>query len=107
MKKTFVAIAAAAAIAAGAFATTPAEARCHGCGVGAGIVGGLAVGAIIGSSIANSQPGYYAPQPGYVVYDGYSRSYPVSCGGGYWARRPLYDRWGNQIGWSKPRFVCP
>ncbi|MFA6265778.1 MAG: hypothetical protein WC670_08710 [Pseudolabrys sp.] len=106
MKKTILAVAAAATVAAFA-ASTPAEARCHGCGVAAGVVGGLAVGAIIGSSIANSQPSYYAPQPGYVIYDGYSRRYPVSCDGGYWSRRPIHDRWGNMVGWSKPRFVCP
>lgn len=43
-----------------------ADARCRGCAVGAGVVGGLALGAIIGSSIANSQPRYYEPAP---VYD--------------------------------------
>ncbi|MBS0247592.1 MAG: hypothetical protein JSR61_13315 [Proteobacteria bacterium] len=108
MKKVILAIAAAATIAAGSMTVTgPAEARCRGCGVAAGVVGGLAVGAIIGSSIANSQPRYYAPEPGYVVYDGYARRYPVSCPGGYWARRPLHDRWGNFVGWSRPRFVCP
>jgi hypothetical protein len=42
-----------------------AEARCHGCAVGAGVVGGLALGAIIGSSIANSQPRYVEPAPVY------------------------------------------
>ncbi len=43
-----------------------AEARCRGCAVGAGVVGGLALGAIIGSSIANSQPRYVEPAPAYV-----------------------------------------
>ena len=59
---------------------TAANARCQGCEVGAGVVGGLAVGAILGSAIANGQPryvepapvyggpppAYYAPQPEYV-----------------------------------------
>lgn len=108
MKKVILAIAAAATVAAGTLAgPTSAEARCRGCAVGAGVVGGLAVGAIIGSSIANSQPRYYAPAPGYVAYDGYYERYPVSCPGGYWARRPVYDRWGNVRGWSRPRFICP
>jgi hypothetical protein len=108
MKKTILAIAGAATIAAGSLSVpTTAEARCHGCGVGAGIIGGLAAGAIIGGAIANSQPRYYAPEPGYEVYDGYRRAYPVDCRGGYWARRPLHDRWGNFVGWSRPRFVCP
>ncbi|MEA3022087.1 MAG: hypothetical protein QOK01_939, partial [Alphaproteobacteria bacterium] len=24
-----------------------------------------------------------------------------------WARRPLVDRWGNVVGYSRPRFFCP
>jgi hypothetical protein len=108
MKNIILAVAAAATIAAGSMAvSSPAEARCHGCGVAAGVVGGIAAGAIIGGAIANSQPRYYGPEPGYVVYEGYGRAYPTSCPGGYWARRPLHDRWGNFVGWSKPRFVCP
>jgi hypothetical protein len=108
MKKAILAIAAAATLAAGTLTTAaPAQAYCRGCGVGAGIIGGLAAGAIIGGAIANSQPRYYAPEPGYVVYDGYGERYPVACPGGYWARRPLHDHWGNFVGWSRPRFVCP
>ena len=45
--------------------------------------------------------------PGYVVYEGYGAPYPAGCPGGYWARRPLRDAYGNFIGWSKPRFICP
>jgi len=101
MQKTVLAIAAATLT-----APPPAEARCHGCGVGVGILGGLAAGAIIGGAIANSEP-RYAPAPGYVVYDGYGAPYPVACPGGFWARRPVHDRWGNVVGWSRPRFVCP
>jgi len=108
MKKAILAIAAAAVLAVGTLsAPTTAEARCHGCGVGAGIIGGLAAGAIIGGAIANSGPRYYGPEPGYVVYDGYSARYPSDCYGGYWARRPLRDGYGNVVGWSRPRFVCP
>ena len=29
------------------------------------------------------------------------------CPGGYWARRPLRDPYGNVVGWSRPRFFCP
>jgi hypothetical protein len=108
MKKTVFALAAAATIAVGTLsAPTPAAARCDGCLIGAGVIGGLAAGAIIGSAVANSQPRYYAPAPGYVVYSGYSRPYPVACPGGHWARRPLYDRWGNFVRWSRARFICP
>jgi hypothetical protein len=75
--------------------------------VGAGIIGGLAAGAIIGGAIANSQP-RYAPAPGYVVYRDYYEPYPVACPGGYWARRPVaYDAYGSPIRWSRPRFICP
>lgn len=56
----------AAALSAAALPST-AEARCQGCEVGAGVVGGLALGAIIGSSIANSQPRYVEPAPVYVA----------------------------------------
>jgi hypothetical protein len=104
MKKTVLALATAATLAAGMAAPTVAEARCYGCGVGAGIIGGLAAGAIIGSAIAN-QPRYYGPPPGYVAYQGYGE--PVGCPGGYWTRRPLHDRWGNFVGWSRPLLVCP
>jgi hypothetical protein len=55
----------AAALAAAALPGT-AEARCNGCAVGAGVVGGLAIGAILGSAIANGQPAYADPAP---VYD--------------------------------------
>jgi hypothetical protein len=45
-----------------------AQAYCRGCAVGAGVIGGVAAGAIIGGAIANSQaqaaPGVvYAPPP--------------------------------------------
>ena len=105
MKKAILAIAAAATIAAGTMtAPTTADARCVGCVVGGAIVGG----ALLGAAIANSQPRYYAPEPGYVVYEGYGAPYPAGCPGGYWARRPIaFDAYGNPIRWSRPRFVCP
>jgi len=107
MRKAILAIAAAATLAVGTLSVpTTADARCRGCGVGAGIAGGLIAGAVIGGAIANSQP-YYAPAPGYVVYNGYGAPYPVSCPGGYWARRPVRDGYGNIVGWSRPRFICP
>ncbi len=104
MKKTILALAAAAVIAVGMLsAPKPAEARCFGCAVGLGVLGGV----IVGSAIANSYPRYASPGPGYVVYDGYGAPYPVACPGGYWARRPVRDGYGNVVGWSRPRFVCP
>jgi hypothetical protein len=64
MTKTLTALAAAAAITVAAFAApTPADAR-DGGAVAAGVIGGLAAGAIIGSAAANN--GYaYGPGPGY------------------------------------------
>ena len=63
MKNTLIAFAAAATLAAAS--PSSAQAHCRGCGVAAGVVGGLAAGAIIGSAIANSGPVYVAPAPVY------------------------------------------
>ncbi len=108
MRQVIFAIAAATVVAGTMSAPTAADADCYGCGVGAGVIGGLAAGAIIGGAIANSQPRYYAPPPGYVVYGGYSAPNPMACPGGYWARRPVaFDAYGEPVRWSRPRFVCP
>ena len=72
MKNTIIALAAAGTLAAAL--PSPAQAHCRGCGVAAGVVGGLAAGAIIGSAIANSRPpsmssrrrSMRAPPPAYV-----------------------------------------
>ena len=64
-------------------------------GVGLGLLG-LGAAVVIGSAIA-SHPGYYAYE-----YDGPP---PVQCDG-YWGRKRVYDRYGNQIGWSEPRWFC-
>jgi hypothetical protein len=105
MKKVVLALAVAALAITGTMtAPQPANARCFGCVVGGAIIGG----AIIGGAIANSQPRYYAPAPGYVVYGGYNAPYPVACQGGYWARRPIaFDGYGNPVRWSRARFICP
>jgi hypothetical protein len=62
-----------AAMAVAAVMPSPANARCNGCAVGAGVIGGLAAGAIIGSAIAGPRyaepappPVYYAAPPEYV-----------------------------------------
>ncbi|MBI1202211.1 MAG: hypothetical protein GC182_06835 [Rhodopseudomonas sp.] len=108
VKKTILAIAASATIAAGSLsAPTVAEARngANAAAIGLGVLGAVVVGGAIAN--ANREPRYYAPEPGYVEYRTYRHSYPVECRGGYWARRPLHDRWGNFVGWSRPRFICP
>ena len=112
MKKTLFALAAASVLAVGITSTSnPADAGC-GWGCGAAIGAGAVVGAaVVGRAIAGPPPGYayygYAPAPGYVAYSGYYGPQPVGCPGGYWARRPIFDQWGNQVGWSRPKFVCP
>ena len=65
MKNTIIALAAAVTLAAAL--PSSAQANCNGCGVAAGVVGGLAAGAIIGSAIANSGPRYVEPAPVYAA----------------------------------------
>ena len=64
-RNTFIAPAAAALVAAAL--PSSAQAHCNGCGVAAGVVGGLAAGAIVGSAIANSGPRYVEPAPVYAA----------------------------------------
>ena len=63
MQRMIISLAAAAMVAAAM--PSPANAECHGCGVGAGIAAGIIGGAIVGSAIANSQPRYVEPAPVY------------------------------------------
>ena len=102
MKTTVSALAAAAAIGLAAVALpTTADAGCRGCGVAAGVLGGLAAGAIIGGAIANSPPpAYYGPAPAYgppppAYYDA------PRC---YWTRgEPVWDGYR----WVRPKVqVC-
>src|SRR5262245_9669865 len=109
MRKAILALAAVATIAGASMNDAYAGGR--GGAVAAGVIGGLAAGAIIGGAIASSRPAYaapaYAPAPGYVAYDGYYAAGPVACPGGYWARRPRFDPYGNIVGYSRPRYFCP
>jgi len=99
MKKTILAVATAATIAVGTLsAPTTADAHWRGGGVGLGILGGVAAGAIIGSAIAN--------RPGFYTYDGYYADAPYACPyGGYWARRPWRDNMGY-VHYGRPRYFC-
>jgi hypothetical protein len=69
MHKSIIALVGAASLGLAALTVpAPANAGCFGCAVGAGIIGGVAAGAIIGSAIASSPPpppppGYYPPPP--------------------------------------------
>lgn len=103
MTKTLTAITAAAALAAAlTLAPVDAFARPRGGAIAAGILGGLAAGAIIGGAIASAPP---PPPPAYAP--AFAGPYPAACPGGYWARRPLYDPYGEFVGYSRPRFFCP
>jgi hypothetical protein len=109
MKKTLAAFAVAGTVATALAATpTPADAGCWGgCAVGAGIAGFVA-GAIVGNAVANAAPPAYVagPAPGYVVYPAYAAPLPgPRC---YWTRQPVYDMYGNVVGWrGRPIAVCP
>ena len=72
MRKTIMTIAAVASITAAAIATPkPAEARCLGCWVGAGIAA-----AVIGGALASRAYGYGYPAYGYG-YPAYGYGYPA------------------------------
>ena len=110
MMKTLTTLTAATTLVA-ALAVAPTDANAQrrwGPAVGLGILGGVAAGAIVGSAIANSYGPAYVVQPGYVPYGAYDAGPPVGCPGGYWARVPVYDPYGNVVGYrGRPRYFCP
>ena len=108
MKKTTLAIAAAAAVAMGTIsAPTTADAYCYGCGVGAGVAGGLIAGAIIGGAIANSQPRYYGG-PAYYGGPVYNGPPPGDAVAYCMQRFRSYDpRSGTYLGNDGFRHPCP
>jgi hypothetical protein len=105
MRKTILAIATSAVLAVATLAPTTADARCRGCGIGLGLLGGL----IVGGAIANAYayPRSYYPAEGYVAYGAYGGPAPIACPDGYWARRPIVNPYGQVVGYSRPRFFCP
>lgn len=94
MKKTLMTLAAAAAVTVGAIAApAPAEARGRGGAVAAGVIGGLAAGAIIAGA---TRPGYGY---GYGYNDGpYYGAYAAAPYGCSWRRERFWDgyRWRVQ-----------
>jgi hypothetical protein len=98
VKKTMTAVAAAAIVAGTLLASgtdASAQFRRWGPGIGLGILGGLALGAIIATR-----------PPGYVVYQGYGQ--PVNGPGCYWASQPIYNSRGRIVGYTgDPVQVCP
>jgi hypothetical protein len=81
-------------VAAMAAAAVPSPAHARG-EVAAGIIGGLAIGTILGAAAAQQRP-YYAPAPVYAEP-------PVDC---YWTRgEPVWDPYRGI--WRRPRVqVC-
>jgi hypothetical protein len=103
MHKSLIGLAAAAGIGLATMAApSAANAYCYGCAVGAGVLGGVAAGAIIGSAIANSPPppppGYYGyppppppPPPGPYYGPGYAAA-PPPC---HWEKRRVWVEEAN------------
>jgi len=97
MRKSLIGLAAATAVGLATLAGPgTANAGCYGCAVGAGIIGGVAAGAIIGSAIANSPPpppppGYYPPPPAaYYPPPPPGPGYAQLAPGCYWAKRKVW-----------------
>src|ERR1700753_2987456 len=110
MHKSLLGLAVAASIGLASLAVPgTANAGCYGCGVGVGVIGGIAAGAIIGSAIANNPPpppayyppppaAYYPPPPppppGYYPAAGYAEVAP----GCYWGKRRVWvEGYGYQV----------
>lgn len=97
MKKLVLAIATAATVAASSVAL-PQHAEARGGRIAAGIIGGLAAGAIVGSALAGPRyyygPGhYYAPAP-YAYYDEPAYVVEPSC---YWQRERIWNGWAWRL----------
>lgn len=90
MTKTLTALAAAATLAIAAVAAPP-QAEARGGRIAAGVIGGLAVGALVGAAAANGP--YYGYGPRYGYY-GPAYAYGPGC---YWHRERFWDGWGWRI----------
>src|SRR5947199_10601993 len=90
MKKTLMALGAAAALTVSTLAA-PAPAHAQR-GVAAGVAAGLIGGAIVGGAIA-SQNGYYGG-PGYY---GGGPAYVAGPGGCYWQRQRFWDGYAWRV----------
>ena len=93
MKRTFVLCAAACLAIAALVMPTSAKAE-NSSAVAAGVIGGLAIGAMIGSAAAANNSPYNQPAPAY---------YGPGSPGCYWARQRVWDGYY----WRKTRIrVC-
>lgn len=99
MKLPLIRFATAAALCAAVAFPVPSYAG--GGDVAAGIIGGLAVGAIIGSAAASQPRPYYAPAPVYMEPAPVYMAPPPRC---YWTRGEAF--WDGYR-WVRPRMqVC-
>jgi hypothetical protein len=109
-KKIFTTGLVAATLGSSVLASTPASAWCNGWGCGggwgggwggpsggavaAGVIGGMALGAMAAGAASSAYPGYYAyPAPAYR---------PRTCR----TRSPVYDEWGNFVGYQRVYVAC-
>src|ERR1700745_502841 len=97
MHKSLVGLAAAAALGFAAVAPpAPANAGCYGCAVGAGIIGGVGAGAIIGSAVPKTPrpppppPYSYPPPPAPAYYPAPGPGYAALAPGCYWGKRQVW-----------------
>lgn len=121
MHKSIIGLAAVAGIGLATIAApSTADARCFGCAVGAGILGGVVAGAIVGSAVANSPPpppayypppppppGYYGPPPSEgAAYGAPPAAYAQLAPGCHWAKRRV---WVEEVNGYRVRTiqVCP
>lgn len=89
MRKSLTALAVAATVGIAAVSTTsPAEARWRGGGVAAGVIGGIAAGALIAGAARPYGYGYYGYAPGPAYYPSYG--YGPAC---YWQRQRVWNGW--------------
>jgi hypothetical protein len=99
MRNTFTALAVAATVAVAAVsAATQAEARWRGGGgaVAAGVIGGIAAGALIAGAGRPyyGDPGYYGYAPAPAYYGGPGYYYGPPC---RWQRQRFWDGYGWRI----------
>jgi hypothetical protein len=96
MKRALAAVAAAAVVGA-TVVTAPAPAEARGGRIAAGVIGGLAAGAIISGAYGAYGPrgpfGYYGPSYGYYG----PSAVPASFGGCYWRPQQFWDGYGWRI----------
>jgi hypothetical protein len=89
-------------------APSNANAGCFGCWVGAGVLGGVAAGAIVGSAIANAPPpppGYYPPPPPPGAAYPPPATYAQLAPGCHWGQRRVWvEGYGYQ--WRTVP-ICP